>query len=130
MLFLPPLIQLLIFGFAVNLDVDSARIGWMDQDQTSESRRLRSEFEGSGRFEIAAFPESEKEMQNLLDRGQVLRVVRVLPGFARDIQRGRATSVHVVLDGSNSNEPPLFSTYPAPTITPISTNAAPHPPRA
>jgi ABC-2 type transport system permease protein len=116
MLFLPPLIQLLIFGFAVNLDVDSARIGWMDQDQTSESRQLRSEFEGSGRFEIAAFPESEKEMQNLLDRGQVLGVVRVLPGFARDIQRGRTTSVQVLLDGSNSNEASIVSSYAAQTI--------------
>src|SRR6476646_4217443 len=81
MLFLPPLIQLLIFGYAVNLDVESARIAWMDQDQTFESRQLRTEFEGSGRFDISAAPENEKEMQRLLDRGQVLGVVRILPGF-------------------------------------------------
>src|SRR5258708_6408224 len=124
MLFLPPLIQLMIFGFAVNLDVDSARIGWMDQDQTSESRQLRSEFEGSGRFEVAALPESEKEMQNLLDRGQVLGVVRVLPGFARDIQRGRATSVQVLLDGSNSNEASIVSSYAAQTIGRFSSKVA------
>jgi ABC-2 type transport system permease protein len=116
MLFLPPLIQLLIFGYAVNLDVESARIAWMDQDQTFESRQLRTEFEGSGRFEISAAPENEKEMQRLLDRGQVLGVVRVLPGFARDIQRGRTTSVQVLLDGSNSNEASIVSGYAAQTI--------------
>jgi ABC-2 type transport system permease protein len=116
MLFLPPLIQLLIFGYAVNLDVESARIAWMDQDQTFESRQLRTEFEGSGRFEISAAPENEKEMQRLLDRGQVLGIVRVLPGFARDIQRGRTTSVQVLLDGSNSNEASIVSGYAAQTI--------------
>ena len=46
--------QLLIFGFAVNLDVDTAKIAWMDQDRTPESRALRADFEGSGRFLIAA----------------------------------------------------------------------------
>ena len=46
-LFLPPLIQLLIFGYAASLDVDNAKIAWMDQDRTPESRELLSEFEGS-----------------------------------------------------------------------------------
>src|ERR1700758_3405308 len=100
MLFLPPLIQLLIFGFAVNLDVDSARVAWMDQDRTPESRELLSEFQGSGRFAIAATPTNESEMQELLDRGRIDGVIRVLPGFARDIRRGRPTSVQVLLDGT------------------------------
>ena len=39
MLFVPPLIQLLIFGYAVNLDVDTARIAWMDQDRTPAEPR-------------------------------------------------------------------------------------------
>src|SRR5215471_15809134 len=86
MLFIPPLLQLLIFGFAVNLDVDNARIAWMDQDRTPESRELLSEFEGSGRFSIGATPTSDAQMQALLDRGRVDGVIRILPGFARDIQ--------------------------------------------
>src|SRR5215470_18597180 len=93
MLFLPPLIQLLIYGFAVNLDVDTAKIAWMDQDRTPQSRELLSEFQGSGRFVIAAAPANEGEMQRLLDRSQVDGVIRVLPGFARDLGRGRTTSV-------------------------------------
>src|SRR5580700_7884183 len=116
MLFLPPLIQLLIFGYAVNLDVDNARIAWMDQDRTPESRQLLSEFEGSGRFQIVAAPNSDTAMQSLMDRGQVDAVVRVLPGFARDIERGRTTSVQVLLDGTNSNTASLVSGYAAQTI--------------
>jgi ABC-2 type transport system permease protein len=116
MLFLPPLIQLLIFGYAVNLDVDNAKIAWMDQDRTPESRQLLSEFEGSGRFQIVAAPDSDSAMQRLMDRGQVDAVVRVLPGFARDIERGRTTSVQVLLDGTNSNTASLVSGYAAQTI--------------
>ena len=40
LLFLPPLIQLVLFGYAVNLDVDNIRIAWMDQDRTPASREL------------------------------------------------------------------------------------------
>ena len=67
MLILPPLIQLLIFGYAVNLDVDNAKIAWMDQDRTPESRQLLSEFEGSGRFQIVAAPDSDAAMQRLME---------------------------------------------------------------
>jgi ABC-2 type transport system permease protein len=111
-----PLVQLLIFGFAVNLDVNTAEIAWMDQDHTPESRELLSEFQGSGRFIIAGEPQSDAAMQGMLDRGQVDAVVRVLPGFARDIERGRATSVQVLLDGTNSNTASLVSSYASSTI--------------
>jgi ABC-2 type transport system permease protein len=116
-LIFPPLIQLLIFGYAVNLDVDTARIGWMDQDRSQESRELLGEFEGSGRFTLAGMPESDAAMQRMLDRGQVDAVIRVLPGFARDIRRGRATSVQVLLDGTNSNTASLVSAYASQTIS-------------
>ena len=68
MLVVPPLLQLLIFGYAVNLDVDSARIAWMDEDRTPQSRALYSELEGSGRFLVTHGPNTEKEMQSQLDR--------------------------------------------------------------
>jgi ABC-2 type transport system permease protein len=116
MLFFPPLIQLLVFGFAVNLDVDSAKIAWMDQDHTPQSRELFSQFEGSGRFVITATPATDAEMQDLLDRGKVDGVVRVLPGFARDIERGRSTNVQVLVDGTNSNSASLVSAYAGQTI--------------
>jgi ABC-2 type transport system permease protein len=111
MLFMPPIIQLMIFGFAANLDVDSARVAWMDQDHTPQSRELLSEFLGSGRFVISAEPTGEAEMQRLLDRSQVDGVIRVLPGFARDIERGRTTGVQILLDGTNSNTASIISGY-------------------
>lgn len=116
MLIMPPLIQLLIFGYAANLDVNTAVIAWMDQDHTPQSRALFAEFQGSGHFNIAAEPGDEKQMQELMDRSKVDAVIRVTPGFGRDLERGRPTSVQVLLDGTNSNTASLVSGYASQTI--------------
>ena len=50
-------------------------------------------------------------MQQLLDRGKVDGVIRVLPGFSRDIDRGRTAGVQVLLDGTNSNTASIVSGY-------------------
>ena len=111
LLFLPPILQCIIFGYAVNLDVDHARIAWMDMDRTPESRDLREQFEGSGRFDVVAMPTNEEGVQHALDSSQAQAVVRVLPGFARDLARGRAAGVQVLVDGTNSNTASLIVSY-------------------
>jgi ABC-2 type transport system permease protein len=111
LLFVPPILQTIIFGFAVNLDVDHARIAWMDLDRTPASRDLRSRFEGSGRFDVVLTPTTEDEVQQILDRGDAQAVVSVLPGFERDLLRARPTEVQVLVDGTNSNTASLVSSY-------------------
>src|SRR5437764_9654145 len=111
LMFVPPMVQLLVFGFAVNLDVDHTRIAWMDMDRTPLSRELRARFEGSGRFDVVSQPASEEDVQRTLDRGEAQAVVRVLPNFERDVRRGRPTAVQVLVDGSNSNTASLVSSY-------------------
>lgn len=108
MLVMPPLLQLIIFGFAVNLDVDHASIAWMDQDRSPQSRELLAAFTGSGRFEVVRTPASEREASLVLDRGEAQAVVRVLPGFGRDLLRARPTEVQVLVDGTNSNTAQLI----------------------
>lgn len=111
LLFVPPIVQLLVFGFAVNLDVDLTRIAWMDMDRSPLSRELRARFEGSGRFEVVSQPASEEDVQLTLDRGEAQAVVRVLPSFQSDVLRGRPTQVQVLIDGSNSNTASLVSGF-------------------
>jgi ABC-2 type transport system permease protein len=117
MLFLPPLIQLLVFGYAVNLDVENARMAWMDQDRSVESRDLLAAFEGSHRFQLVAAPATDQEVQKLLDSAGVDCVIRILPGFARDVQRGRKTSVQVLVDGTNSNTASIVASYASSIIS-------------
>ncbi len=107
----PPLLQLILFGYAVNLDVEHARTAWMDMDHTPESRDLLASFQSSGYFRITATPGSESEMQSLMDHGKVQAAIRVLPGFSRDIQRSNGASVQILVDGSNSNTASILSNY-------------------
>lgn len=115
-LFAPPLIQLLVFGYAVSLDVDYAKIAWMDLDRSTESRELREQFTSTGRFEIVRWLENETDTQDTLDHSEVMAVVRILPGFAADLARGREVAVQVLVDGSNSNTANIVATQAATVI--------------
>ena len=59
----PPLLQLVLFGYAVNLDVEHAPTAWMDMDRTPESRELLADFQGSRYFRITALPATDTEVQ-------------------------------------------------------------------
>src|SRR5689334_848053 len=111
LLFLPPLIQLLIFGYVVNLDVDNVRIAWVDQDHTPQSRDMYAAFVGSKRFTVVETPNSERDVGDLLDRGEIDAAIRILPGFARDILRQRPAAVQVLVDGTNSNTASIIANY-------------------
>jgi len=113
----PPILQLIIFGYAVNLDVENARTAWMDMDRTPESRELLSAFEGSRYFRISETPRNDSEVRKLMDHGRVLAIVRVLPGFSRDIQRGNAASIQILVDGTNSNTAAIVSGYANQVVT-------------
>jgi ABC-2 type transport system permease protein len=110
-LFVPPIFQLIIFGYAVNLDVDNLRMAWMDLDQSPQSHDLLADFQGSGRFLLTAMPQKESDIVDVLDRGDAQVVVRVLPGFGRDILLGKPTSAQILVDGTNSNTASLASAY-------------------
>lgn len=110
-LFVPPMIQLIVFGYAVNLDVEDSRIAFLDRDRTPASRALYEEFEGSTYFRVTAAPESPAEAQVLLDRGDVVAIVGVLPGFQREIERAGTAPVQVLIDGTNSNIASVVSSY-------------------
>jgi len=111
MLFVPPVLQLIIFGFAVNLDVDTVKVAFTDSDGSAASRELLARFQGSGRFQVIATPKSGEELQTLLDHGAAQAGIRVLPGFSRDLKRGRTAGVQVLIDGTNSNTASLVASY-------------------
>ena len=111
LLIVPPIVQLLLFGYAVNLDLENTRIAWFDRDETPHSRDLRAAFSGSGAFTITQEPADDRNAQLLLDRGEVQAVIAVLPGFARKLERREQAAVQVQVDGSNSNTATLVSNY-------------------
>src|SRR5262249_28733991 len=70
----------------------------------------------SGRFEVVALPDSEQDVQRLLDGGKVQGVIRILPGFARDIQRGDTASIQILIEGTNSNTAEIVQNYASTVI--------------
>jgi len=100
MMILPPIFQLIIFGYAANMDVDSVRIGWMDMDHTPESRAYISEFTGS-RYFIEKRPVSDyDEVERRLKNGDVKAIIEIPPNFGRDIKSGYPTVTAAWIDGA------------------------------
>ena len=110
-LLVPPVLQLMVFGFAVNLDITNAQLAWMDLDRTAASTDLRAAFDASPTFTVSRVIANEREVQDVLDRGEVMAVVRVLPGFEKEVNRGQTTAVQVLVDGTNSNTASLVGSY-------------------
>jgi ABC-2 type transport system permease protein len=115
-MFVPPVLQFLVFGFVVNMDVERSRLAWLDLDRSPASRKLRASFDGSRHFLLTATPGDEKEMQSLLDRWEVHSAVVVPAGFGRDLARGQTAQVQVLVDGSNSNTAAILANYSAEII--------------
>ncbi len=124
LLLAPPLIQLLIFGYAVNLDVEHTRIGWIDMDDSPESRELRSAFEASSYFQIEASVSSRgtKESYRSLDKGTIQAIVQVLPAFSRQLHReGKMATIQILVDGTNSNTAGIVANYASQVVSAYTT---------
>lgn len=107
----PPLVQTIIFGFAVNMDVEHARLAVFDEDQSVASRELRSRFDATSYLDVTRTASSPAEVTRLLDEADVQAVVRIPPGFNADLARGRQTEVQILVDGANSNTASIIANY-------------------
>ncbi len=98
-----PLVQLIVFGFAVNLDVDRVPTAIVDLDRSAASRGHVTRLLADGTLVEVARPSSVQDAQVLLETGAAAVVLVVPTDFERDVVRGRPTSVQVLLDGTNPN---------------------------
>lgn len=108
-----PIIQTIIFGYAVTTDVRNVNTALYDQDRTPVSRELVSRFTGSGYFTIVASISDDAEAQRLADRGDVRVVLRIDEGFQRQLLAGRPPTLQVIVDGTDSNTASLVLNYTA-----------------
>jgi ABC-2 type transport system permease protein len=107
----PPLIQLIVFGYAANFDVHHIKVGVYDLDQSSVSRGLLARFERSGYFDITRRVTDEQEIAPLLDRRDVTAVIQINHGFAADLKSMKTAQVQLVLDGTDSNTASVVLSY-------------------
>jgi ABC-2 type transport system permease protein len=101
-IFISPLVQLFLFGYAVNTDVREIRTVVCDQSNTSISRGLTDVFQASGYFRIVQRVRDPREAEPLIDRGKA-QVILVIPkDFARALRKGRTADVQLIVEGTDS----------------------------
>jgi len=102
-LFVPSILQVLIYGYAATFELHHVRMAVLDLDHSYESRELLSRFESNGHFQLAATLDNRHQISDLIDHGKVTLAIQILPGFAELLHKGQTAPVQVILDGTNSN---------------------------
>ncbi|HTU32890.1 MAG TPA: ABC transporter permease [Candidatus Acidoferrum sp.] len=98
-----PLTMLLLFGYALTLDVDRIPTYVYDWDQTPQSRELIQQFRGSRYFAILDSVNNYGAIERGIDTNKVLMGIAVAKGYSRELLAGREADVQILLDGSDSN---------------------------
>jgi len=111
LIFIAPVFQLVIFGFAVTMDVEHIYLAVWDRDRSQQSRELVRSFVNSGYFEYKRTIDGQRDIEAffLEDRGDAVLVIP--PGFSKDLARVRTASLQVIIDGTNSNYATIVSGY-------------------
>jgi len=103
LIFIPPLIQLIMFGYVATTDVRHISLAVLDEDHSVMSRALIEDFRGSPNFDIKVTVTSKREIRDLLDGGRVVAAIDIGRGFERKILRNESAPLQVILDGADSN---------------------------
>lgn len=106
-----PMFQMLLFGYALNLDVDRVPTLIFDADHSVDSRALIERFRGSRFFEIKGFVNNYADIEKAIDKSQALLGVAIPQDYSRRFNAGEKANVQVLLDGSDSNTASIALSY-------------------
>jgi ABC-2 type transport system permease protein len=112
-LFVMPVAQLIVFGYAVTTDVRNVRTAVYDLDNSVASRALVSRFASNGYFKIVEHVGTDARARELLDRGDAQIVLHMNQGFEDDLRAGRTAQLQVLADGTDSNTAGIALNYSA-----------------
>ena len=102
-IFVPPILQCLIFGYAASFDLNSIPYAVFDQDHSASSAAFLSRLDGSGIFRRQADIVRVKDISTWIDSRRALLVIRIDQDFERRLLAGEPAQVQVIADGRNSN---------------------------
>jgi pyoluteorin transport system permease protein len=102
-IFLPPMLQCLIFGYAASFDLNSVAYAVFDQDHSAASSALLARLDGSGIFMRQADLPRANDIATWINSGRVVLVIQIDQDFERHLKAGVAAPLQVIADGRNSN---------------------------
>jgi ABC-2 type transport system permease protein len=103
LLVVPPIIQMLLFGYAATFEVYHVSTSVLDLDHSQESRELIARFTSSNRFDIVKVAQSQREINDTIDSSDAAVALVVHAGFAELLRKGQGAPLQVIVDGTNSN---------------------------
>ncbi|MDH4268603.1 MAG: ABC transporter permease [Deltaproteobacteria bacterium] len=112
-----PALLLLLFGYALTLDVDRIPTVVYDLDRTPASRDLSDNFLRSKYFQLLAYAGSYPQLQEMLDSGQALMGLVIPANFSRDLEADRETTIQVLMDGTDANTATIALGYASAIVT-------------
>jgi ABC-2 type transport system permease protein len=125
-LIIPPMFQLIIFGYAANLDVKHIRTAVRDLDQSVDSRDLISRFRQSKYFDIVFYPQRQQDTERLILNGDVILSLEIPPDFSRKLKKGDTATVQILVDGTESNTAMIALGYVSKILGDYSTSVMIH----
>src|SRR5215467_9425891 len=130
MLIVPPTLNIVLFGFALNPNFENLRLGVVDYSATPESRELVSDFTQSLVFKVAAFYPSPNELGQAISKGNLDAGLVIPKDFAEKRLRRETASVQLLVDAVNANTATITGGYAARIIGTVNQKiAASQPPR-
>ncbi len=106
-----PLLMIILFGYALTLDVDRIPMVVCDASRTPQSRDLIDAFRGSRYFSVVAWTDRYDTIERYINRDQCLIGIVIQPSYAADLLSGRGAEVQLILDGSDSNTASIARGY-------------------
>ena len=106
-----PMFQMLLFGYALNLDVDRIPTLVYDADRSAASRELIERFHGSRFFEIEGFVNDYSAIEKGIDKSQILMGLAIPQDYSRRVSAGDKVNIQILLDGSDSNTASIAMSY-------------------
>jgi drug efflux transport system permease protein len=110
-LFGPPIIQMLIFGYAATFEIHHVSTVVLDLDHSQESRDLISRFTSSPYFDVQRQLTDYRQIGDLIDRGEATVGLEINAGFAQNLRKGQTAPLQVIVDATNSNTALIASGY-------------------
>lgn len=109
--FVLPIMMILLFGYAIDFDIDRISTGVIDRDRTMESRRFISSLSAGDWFRVVIYDERDRAILDALDTGKIKVAILIPPGFSKSLKRGEQAEFQALLDGSDNNSASVAQNY-------------------
>jgi ABC-2 type transport system permease protein len=107
----PPVIQMLVFGYAATFDIHHVPTVVVDLDHSQESRELVSRFTSSPYFDVQRQLTDSRQLGDMIERGDATVGLEIHAGFAQNLRKGQTAPLQVIVDATNSNTALVASGY-------------------